>query len=119
MFAKLRPYLLGLLLIVVVAMAPFRPLKVSGISMEPTLRDGETYLLDHLYWRLGGVRRGDIVVVKHGEEKWVKRLVGMPRDRLQIGPSCGLEFLPHPQAQAKLNRLGEAVRTYRPKKGAR
>ena len=46
----------------------------------------------------------------------VKRLV--PLDRVYISPSCGLEFLPHAQAQAKLRRVGEAVRAYR-NKGAR
>ena len=34
-------------------------------------------------------------------------------DRLYVNPNCGLEFLPHAQALAKLTRLAEAVRTYR------
>ena len=84
MLGKLRTGSLVLLLLISLALTPFRPLKISGRSMEPTLRNGETYLLDHLYWRRGGVRRGDIVVVRHDEDKWVKRLVGMPDDELQI-----------------------------------
>lgn len=68
----------------VLALTPFRPLKISGHSMEPTLRDGETYVLDHFYWKHGGLRRGDIVVVNKMGEHWVKRLIGMPGDRLQI-----------------------------------
>jgi len=40
----------------------------------------------------------------------VKKFV--PHDRLYVNPNCGLEFLPHPQAQAKLQRLGQAVKTY-------
>ena len=66
------------------ALTPFRPLKIEGRSMSPTLESGETYLLDHLYWKAGGLRRNDIVVIDRGEEYWVKRLVGMPGDRLQI-----------------------------------
>ena len=81
---RIRPALLGVLFLGVIALTPFRPLRISGSSMEPTLRNGETYLLDQLYWKLGDVRRNDIVVVKHREEKWVKRLVGMPGDQLQI-----------------------------------
>ncbi|MBM3457487.1 MAG: signal peptidase I [Armatimonadetes bacterium] len=84
MLGKLRTGSLVLLLLIALALTPFRPLKISGRSMEPTLRNGETYLLDHLYWRLGGVRRGDIVVVRHEEDKWVKRLIGMPNDELQL-----------------------------------
>lgn len=84
MSARLRYTLLGLALLLVLALVPFRPLKIEGSSMSPTFHSGETYLLDHFYWKLGGLRRGDIVVVEHGEEKWVKRLVGMPGDTLQL-----------------------------------
>ena len=41
----------------------------------------------------------------------VKRLV--PLDRLYVNPNCGLEFLPHTQALAKVRRLVQAVRTYK------
>jgi 5-methyltetrahydropteroyltriglutamate--homocysteine methyltransferase len=37
-----------------------------------------------------------------------------PKDRLHVNPNCGLEFLPYEQARQKLDRLGEAVRRYRP-----
>lgn len=81
---RLRYSLLAVAAVAVLAVTPFRPLRISGTSMEPTLRNGETYVLDHLYWKLTGVRRNDVVVVRHRSEQWVKRLVGMPGDRLQI-----------------------------------
>jgi signal peptidase I len=84
MLSKIRISVVVLLLLAVLACTPFRTLKITGHSMEPTLHDGETYLLDHFYWKAGGLRRGDIVVVRHGEETWVKRLVGMPGDKLRI-----------------------------------
>jgi 5-methyltetrahydropteroyltriglutamate--homocysteine methyltransferase len=34
----------------------------------------------------------------------------VPADRLYVNPNCGLEFLPHPQARAKVRRLVEAAR---------
>ncbi|MBI3996152.1 MAG: hypothetical protein HY352_00680 [Candidatus Omnitrophica bacterium] len=34
-------------------------------------------------------------------------------DRLYVNPNCGLEFLPHTQAQKKIQRLAEAVRTFK------
>ena len=37
----------------------------------------------------------------------------LPADRFYVNPNAGLEFLPHPQAKAKLERLVEAVRTFR------
>lgn len=80
----IRYTVLASVLVFVLLITPFRPLKISGSSMDPTFRNGETYLLDTLYWRSGGVRRGDIVVVRHDDDKWVKRLIGMPNDELQI-----------------------------------
>jgi 5-methyltetrahydropteroyltriglutamate--homocysteine methyltransferase len=47
-------------------------------------------------------------------------LVGkqVPLDRLYVNPNCGLEFLPHTQALAKLKRLSQAVRSYQaPRRG--
>jgi signal peptidase I len=84
MNGRTRAVLWGVLLIAVLSITPFRPLKVAGHSMEPTLHNGETYLLDQFYWKPSGLRRMDIVVVRHGQEYWVKRLIGMPGDRLQI-----------------------------------
>lgn len=37
----------------------------------------------------------------------------VPLDQLYINPNCGLEFLPHTQALAKIHRLVEAVKTFR------
>ncbi|MBI4342152.1 MAG: hypothetical protein HY599_02155 [Candidatus Omnitrophica bacterium] len=37
----------------------------------------------------------------------------VPLNRLTVNPNCGLEFLPHTQALAKVQRLAHAVRTYR------
>jgi signal peptidase I len=80
-----RSVFFGALLLGALALTPFRTLKVDGQSMEPTLLHGETYLLDLFYWKQGGgIRRDDIVVVHHGSEKWVKRLIGIPGDELQI-----------------------------------
>lgn len=36
----------------------------------------------------------------------------VPLDRIHVNPNCGLEFLPHSQALAKVKRLVDAVRSY-------
>ena len=41
----------------------------------------------------------------------IKRRI--PLDRVYINPNCGLEFLPHPQALAKVQRLVKAVNSYK------
>ena len=37
----------------------------------------------------------------------------VPLSRVYVNPNCGLEFLPHAQALAKVQRLVQAVRTYK------
>ncbi len=42
-------------------------------------------------------------------EKITKKI---PQDRIFINPSCGLEFLPHAEAQKKLKNMAEAVKKF-------
>ena len=66
----------------VLLLLPLRPLKVSGMSMAPTLQDGDTLLLDQFYFR--EMRRGDVVVLDRQGEQLVKRVVGLPGDQLRL-----------------------------------
>jgi signal peptidase I len=78
-------FVLGVCLLVM----PFRAVRVVGRSMLPTLHDGQSVLVDREYYRLTGLFRGDLVVVHHEGENWVKRLAGLPGDRLALvyGPN--------------------------------
>lgn len=42
---------------------------VSGHSMEPTFFGGDKILTSRAYWLVGGIRDGDIVVVKNPESE--------------------------------------------------
>jgi signal peptidase I len=72
-----------------------RPFKIPTNSMRPTLRGGSNHvdhlIVDRLTYRLSSPRRGDLVVFRTdgiadtpGGQFWVKRLVGMPGERLKI-----------------------------------
>jgi hypothetical protein len=54
----------SLLVGVVLICVPFKRVVVWGNSMHPTLKDGESYLVDRGYWRLTGLQRDDIVVFR-------------------------------------------------------
>lgn len=60
---------------------------VQGVSMEPTLHDGERLLVDKVTYRLREPRRGEIVVFGYPKEprrKFIKRIVGLPGDIVEI-----------------------------------
>lgn len=51
---------------------------VQGSSMEPTLYEGQIHiLLKCEYWQKKP-QNGDVVVVQHGTEKYIKRIVACP-----------------------------------------
>lgn len=60
---------------------------VQGVSMEPTLQDGERLLVDKVTYRLREPQRGEIVVFAYPKEprrKFIKRIVGLPGDIVEI-----------------------------------
>jgi signal peptidase I len=74
----------GMALGAALIVAPFRVVRVVGRSMVPTLQNGQALLVDRLYYRVTGLFRMDLVVLRHGGEVWVKRIVGLPGDRLAL-----------------------------------
>jgi signal peptidase I len=67
-----------------------QPWHVEGHSMEPALRDGSVLLVDAVGPRVGGYRRGDIVIVPlppssgYPHPILVKRIVGVAGDQVVI-----------------------------------
>ncbi|NPV86150.1 MAG: signal peptidase I [Anaerolineae bacterium] len=61
--------------------------RVENISMQPTLQPGEFILVNKFAYRLGEVRRGDIIVFQYPQnpqEDFIKRVIGLPGDHIQI-----------------------------------
>ena len=55
--------------------------------MEPRIHSGEFVLINTLAYRMGGIRRGDIVAFRHDSptpKVYLKRVVGLPGDRISI-----------------------------------
>ena len=62
--------------------------RVDGLSMVPTLQNGEFVLVNRLAYRLGTPTRGDIVVfrsVNQPDLDLIKRVIGTPGDDVTIG----------------------------------
>lgn len=60
------------------------PVRIAGDSMEPTLREGEIVLCDRAakYWKIPG--RGDMIAFTTGEGAFIKRIVALPGERVEI-----------------------------------
>lgn len=61
--------------------------RVDGVSMRPTLQNGEFILVNKLAYRLGHPNRGDIVVFKFPldpTQDLIKRVIGLPGDHVAV-----------------------------------
>lgn len=62
------------------------PLWASGISMAPSIVDGEFLLVNRVAYVFGSPRRGDIVAIRlaGGSAALVKRVIGLPGERVTM-----------------------------------
>jgi len=61
--------------------------RVDGISMMPTLENGEFVLVNKMSYRLGDMSRGDIIVFDfplNPNEELIKRVIGLPGDTIRV-----------------------------------
>ena len=61
----------------------FAPYKVDGASMEPTLHSHEKIFVNKLNF-IDSFNRGDIVIIKGKEENYVKMLIDLPGDKIEM-----------------------------------
>lgn len=62
------------------------PIRVSGISMEPSYRDSTYNLVNRFIYALRAPARGDVVAIRLAGPRvlYVKRIVGLPGERVSI-----------------------------------
>ena len=61
--------------------------EVSGSSMEPTLQDGDSLLVDKLSYRFGSPKRYDIIIFpyQYGDDQYfIKRVIGLPGETVRV-----------------------------------
>ena len=83
---KIIKNILSYVVVIVIALLikefVFSPIKVNGTSMYPTLNDGDIMILNEIGYHLNGVNRFDIVVVKKNNDRIIKRVIGLPGEKV-------------------------------------
>ena len=87
--AWFRDLMLSVLIAVLVILFLYRPVKVEGTSMMPTLFDQERLFINQFSYKfgLGQIERGDTVVFWAPEdirESYIKRVIGLPGDTVAV-----------------------------------
>lgn len=57
---------------------------VEGMSMEDTLHNGDYLIIDKLSYRFQEPKRFDIIVFPFHKDYYIKRIIGMPKDLVEI-----------------------------------
>lgn len=58
---------------------------VNGVSMQPTLSDGDNLIVDKLSYRFRDPDRFDVIVFPQGDGRYfIKRIIGLPGENVRI-----------------------------------
>ena len=76
-------YIIALVVIVFIFTFVVAFQTVAGNSMDPTLKDGQIVLVSKFSYRFGKVKRNDIVVLHNDGKSYVKRVIGLPSERVE------------------------------------
>lgn len=94
-FDKLKSYFIEFFETIVVVGAVFALIylfiaqfhKVSGLSMFPTMHDGDFLITEKISYKFRQPKRGEIVVLKNprdNSQDFIKRIIAIPSDSLKI-----------------------------------
>ena len=76
------PYLIIILVVIFIKVYIVSPIRVNGVSMDSTLKDGDIMLLDEISYRFSDIERFDIVVIHRDDEYLIKRIIGLHGEKV-------------------------------------
>ncbi len=82
-FLDFLPYIIIVLVVLIIRSFIATPVRVNGSSMETTLLNGETMILNKLAIKVKGVNRWDIVVIKTSDSFIIKRVIALPGETIK------------------------------------
>ncbi len=74
-------YVVIILAVVLIRTFVATPVRVNGLSMYPTLDNGNFMILKK--YARNDINRFDIVVIRRGKEKLIKRVIGLPMEDVE------------------------------------
>ena len=77
-------YVIVILIVIIIRVFIFDPVRVDGPSMDTTLKNGQILILDKMSYRKKDIKRFDIVVIKLDDKKIIKRVIGLPNEVVEV-----------------------------------
>jgi len=80
---EIYPYIVIIILVFLIKKFLVAPVRVIGPSMKDTLLNGDIMILNKINYRINPIRRFDIVVIKYEKDLIIKRIIGLPGDKVE------------------------------------
>ena len=80
---EISVYVIIIVVIVLLKIYVVSPIRVNGTSMNPTLKNGDIMILNKIGYRITKIKRFDIVVIKYKDELLIKRVIGLPGEKIK------------------------------------
>lgn len=80
----LKAIIIAFLVAFVIKNYVFATSVVEGESMVPALEDGERIIFNKLIYFISEPKRGDIVIIQQPQKNYVKRVIGLPGEIIQM-----------------------------------
>nr|WP_221635597.1 type I signal peptidase SipZ [Listeria aquatica] len=79
LWAWIWALVVAIILALIIRFYLFVPIMVDGVSMMPTLRDGDRVIIN----RFDKIERFDVIVFREGKTDYIKRVIGLPGDEIE------------------------------------
>ena len=79
----LSGYIIIVVIVIILRTFIITPVKVDGPSMDDTLKDSDLLFLNKLSYKISDIKRYDIVVIENNGEKIIKRVYGLPGEKVE------------------------------------
>lgn len=79
-----KAIIIAVLLAVILRTFIFATSIVEGESMHPALEDGERIIFNKFVYIISEPERGDIVIIQHPDKNYVKRVIGLPNETIEM-----------------------------------
>lgn len=81
---EVLPYIIAVIIVIIIKAYVVAPVMVNGDSMYPTLKNKDIMILNRIGYKDKKFDRFDIVVIKEEKKKIIKRVIGLPGEKVQI-----------------------------------
>ncbi len=81
---ELLPYIITIIVVLLFKQFLYAPIRVNGDSMDTTLKNGDIMILDKVHYRHNKIKRFEIVVVDADYELLIKRVIGLPGEKIEF-----------------------------------